>query len=152
MIHIWRPWKLFNFQDPPPPLSICVQASSTPLTLEVKFQTNPPLQMITSQLTLSWRRPLSYRNQSIDLLCKSVDWFLYDNGPRHKRVKRKHNPRMTIICYQVLSLGWLFSTETVVRRCSVKKIFLEISQNFALNFAKFLRTPFLRNTSGRLLL
>ena len=25
-------------------------------------------------LTLSWRRPLSYRNQSIDLL-----WFLYDN-------------------------------------------------------------------------
>ena len=29
-------------------------------------------------LTLSWRRPLSYRNQ----------WFLYDNGFRHKRVKR----------------------------------------------------------------
>ena len=26
-------------------------------------------------LTLSWRRPLSYRNQ-----------FLYDNGPRHERV------------------------------------------------------------------
>ena len=38
-------------------------------------------------LTLSWRRPLSYRNQSIDLLPKSVDWFLYDNGLRHKRVK-----------------------------------------------------------------
>ena len=30
------------------------------------------------QLYLSWRRPLSYRNQSIDLLCKSMDWFLYD--------------------------------------------------------------------------
>ena len=28
------------------------------------------------------RRPLSYRNQSIDLLCKSMDWFLYDNGLR----------------------------------------------------------------------
>ena len=26
------------------------------------------------------RRLLSYRNQSIDLLRKSVDWFLYDNG------------------------------------------------------------------------
>ena len=39
-------------------------------------------------LTLSWRRPLSYRNQSIDLLCKSVDWFLYDNGLRHERVKK----------------------------------------------------------------
>ena len=37
-------------------------------------------------LTLSWRRPLSYRNQSIDLLCKSIDWFLYDNDPRHERV------------------------------------------------------------------
>ena len=22
-----------------------------------------------------------------DLLCKSVDWFLYDNGLRHERVK-----------------------------------------------------------------
>ena len=38
-------------------------------------------------LTLSWRRPLSYRNQSFDLLCKSIDWFLYDNGLRHERVK-----------------------------------------------------------------
>ena len=40
----------------------------------------------TLWLTLSWRRSLSYRNQSIDLLCKSMDWFLYDNGPRHERV------------------------------------------------------------------
>ena len=38
-------------------------------------------------LTLSWRRPLSYRNQSTDLLCKSMEWFLYDNGLRHERVK-----------------------------------------------------------------
>ena len=38
-------------------------------------------------LTLSWRRPLSYRNQSIDLLRKSVDWFLYDNGLHHDRTK-----------------------------------------------------------------
>ena len=38
-------------------------------------------------LTLSWRRPLSYRNQSIDLQSKSMDWFLYDNGLRHERVK-----------------------------------------------------------------
>ena len=29
-------------------------------------------------LTLSWRRSLSYRNQSADLFCKSMDWFLYD--------------------------------------------------------------------------
>ena len=31
-----------------------------------------------NELTLSWRRPLSYRNQSIDLQSKSMDWFLYD--------------------------------------------------------------------------
>ena len=37
-------------------------------------------------LTLSWRRPLSYRSQSIDLLGKSLDWFLYDNGLGHERV------------------------------------------------------------------
>ena len=36
--------------------------------------------------TLSWSRPLSYRNQSIDLLDKSMDWFLYDNDLRHERV------------------------------------------------------------------
>ena len=36
---------------------------------------------------LSRRRPLSFRNQSINLLCKSMDWFLYNNGLRHERVK-----------------------------------------------------------------
>ena len=43
--------------------------------------------VIKINLTLSWRRPLSYRNQSIDLLRKSMDWFLYDIGFRHERVK-----------------------------------------------------------------
>ena len=38
-------------------------------------------------LTLSWQRLLSYSNQSIDLQSTSVDWFLYDNGLRHERVK-----------------------------------------------------------------
>ena len=37
------------------------------------------LMCLHNQLALSWRRPLSYRNQSID--------FLYDNGLRHERVK-----------------------------------------------------------------
>ena len=32
-------------------------------------------------LTLSWRGPLSYRNRY------HIDWFLYDNGLRHERVK-----------------------------------------------------------------
>ena len=37
-------------------------------------------------LTLSQWRFLSYRNQSIDLLCKSMDQFLYDRDLRHERV------------------------------------------------------------------
>ena len=36
---------------------------------------------------LSWRRSLSYRNQFIDLLCKSMDWFLYDRDLLHERAK-----------------------------------------------------------------
>ena len=41
---------------------------------------------LTLFLTLSWRRPLSYRNHSTDLQSKSMGWFLYDNGLRHERV------------------------------------------------------------------
>ena len=40
-------------------------------------------------LTLSWRRPMSYRNQSIDLRNTYMDWFLYDIGLRHERVKEE---------------------------------------------------------------
>ena len=39
-------------------------------------------------LTLSWTSSLSYRNQTFDLLCKSMDWFLYDRELVHERVKR----------------------------------------------------------------
>ena len=39
-------------------------------------------------LTPSWWRLLSYRNQSIYLLCKSLDWFLYDNGLVMKELKQ----------------------------------------------------------------
>ena len=42
-------------------------------------------------LTLSWRRPSSYRNQSIDVQSKSMDWFLYDRDFRQERVKTKKN-------------------------------------------------------------
>ena len=38
-------------------------------------------------LTLSWRGLLSYRNQSIDLQSKSMDWFLYGNGLRYEKFK-----------------------------------------------------------------
>ena len=41
MAHIWRPWKLSNFQDRHL-LSIYVQNSSTPLTLDIQCLTKPP--------------------------------------------------------------------------------------------------------------
>ena len=44
--------------------------------------------ILGSNLTLSWRGLLSYRNQSIDLQSTSMNWFLYDNDHRHERVKR----------------------------------------------------------------
>ena len=37
-------------------------------------------------LTLSRWRPISYRNQSIDLQSKSMDWFLYDIGLHRERI------------------------------------------------------------------
>ena len=45
-----------------------------------------------SSLTLSWRRSLSYRNHSIDLQSKSMDWILYDGDLRHERVKNLKIP------------------------------------------------------------
>ena len=49
--------------------------------------------------TLSWRRTLSYRNQSTDLFCKSMDWFLYEYGLRDERVKFKLTPRFKKIFF-----------------------------------------------------
>ena len=40
----------------------------------------------TSYMNTSGGLTLSCRNQSIDLLCKSMDWFLYDKNLRHERV------------------------------------------------------------------
>ena len=42
-------------------------------------------------LTLSRRRPISYRNQSIDLQSKSLDWFLYVIGLRRERVTQNNS-------------------------------------------------------------
>ena len=39
-------------------------------------------------LTLSWRRSLLYRNQSIDLPSNSMDWFLYHRDLHHEGDKK----------------------------------------------------------------
>ena len=47
-------------------------------------------------VTLSWRRSLSYRNQTIDLLNKSMGWFLYDRNLLMKELT--HFPSMLRFC------------------------------------------------------
>ena len=44
-------------------------------------------------LTLSWRRYISYRSQSIDLQSKSTDWFLYARKLHHERNNYKYLKR-----------------------------------------------------------
>ena len=46
---------------------------------------SPKLVQMAEFVTFSWRRSLSYRNQFMDLLCKSIGWFLYDRGLRHEK-------------------------------------------------------------------
>ena len=62
------------------------------------------IQIFLCCLTLSRRRPISYRNQFIDLLCKSLDWFLYDIGLCRERVKEIHNK-----LFQWYTLGSFYS-------------------------------------------
>ena len=71
-------------------------------------------------LTLSWRRSLSNRNQSIDLPSKSMDWFLYDNGLRHERVK---------VVYRVLN-EWKYSKLTDAGTTSIDVDHVPLNLNF----------------------
>ena len=59
-------------------------------------------------LTLSRRRALSYRNQSIDLLCKLMDWFLYHNGLRLERVNVTTNEKCMKVFSNLNGLSSLF--------------------------------------------
>ena len=77
-------------------------------------------------LTLSWRRPLPYRNQSIDLLRKSMDWFLYDNDLRRERVKPLQwlpdEKRIMLGCHLFNNCNWWKSTNCLASR-TYNKIF-----------------------------
>ena len=61
-------------------------------------------------LTLSRRRPLSYRNKSIDLQSKSMYWFPYDSGLRHERVKSMLFHISCIIVVFILEFAFRFSS------------------------------------------
>ena len=76
------------------------------------------LRRVVSNLTLSRQRPLTYRNQSIDLLNKSIDWFLYDNGLRHERV----NSGILIIIYFSKNFMILFFKQKWKTLCQIQSL------------------------------
>ena len=77
-------------------------------------------------LTFSRRRPISDRNQSIDLPSKSMDWFLCDIGLRHEKVKKTKfyllNP---IFHFQTPSQKILIFFQTKPGKISFDKNFLQ---------------------------
>ena len=52
-------------------------------TLPLQVRYHSALNLFSSFMT----EAVIYRNQSIDWQSKSTDWFLYDNGLRHERVR-----------------------------------------------------------------
>ena len=69
--------------------NLMTEFSPSPSVLQ-RFVTSPGKLLTLKNvwfLKLSWQRSASYRNQSIDLLWKSVDWFRYDRDLCHERVK-----------------------------------------------------------------
>ena len=59
-------------------------------------------------LTLSWRRFLSYRNQSIDLFCKSMNWFLYNMASIIKDSRRSSSTYTESLFLHVVKHNLLF--------------------------------------------
>lgn len=43
-----------------------------------------------ANLTFSWGKSLSYRNQAINLQSKSMGSFLYDSNLRHERINARN--------------------------------------------------------------
>ena len=54
--------------------------------MHYKYQMTLGVWWMKRVLSFSWRRSLLYRNLSIDLQNKSMDWFLYDRNFCHERV------------------------------------------------------------------
>ena len=47
--------------------------------------------------SLSWWKPVLFRNQSIDLQSESIEWFLYDASFRHERDKYEFHHRFSTV-------------------------------------------------------
>ena len=85
----------------------------------------------SATLTFSWRRFLSYRNQSTDLLYKSIDWFLYDRDICHERVKSEIRNSVTLFSATLNSAtcGSATSNRRTLIKCDVNSAILNIVQH-----------------------
>ena len=66
-------------------------------------------------LTFNYQCSLSYRNQSINLQSKLMDWFLYDRDLRHEQVKLNH-----------IELQTLSKVQTSVLFCAKSNMIIKI--------------------------
>ena len=73
-----------------------------------------------SSFNSSLTEVLSYRTQSTDLLCKSMDWFLYDRDLRHERVNK--------ICNLTIGSRKHCKSSKRLLRKQPPEVFLTISQ------------------------
>ena len=61
---------------------------------------------------------LSYRNQSIDLLSKPKDWFLYDKDLRHESVNDVYKFKTILVIFKAFTLQFLFHDYSVFKKNS----------------------------------
>ena len=97
VIMIWKPVSLYfcSFQVAWSAGNILFVTVGTDIRKDADYLGNVSNKVL--YLTLSWRRPLSYSNQSTDLRSKSMDWFLCDNSLRHERVKQSEEEFLKIL-------------------------------------------------------
>ena len=122
----------------------------------------------------------SYRNQSIDLLCKSINWFLYEGNTGTNGlswisvVAFEENTLKSSKLRETATRGVFYRSNRSVVSCE-KGVLINFAKFtgkhlcqglflsnftkkrlwqrcFPVNFAKFLRTTFSQNTTWRLLL
>ena len=71
--------------------------------------------------TLLWKRSLSYRNQSIDLFCISVDWFHYNSDLRHEEINFDRNFSQCVKVLDIFQSAYLLTISISARNLSLSE-------------------------------
>ena len=80
-------------------------------------------------VTISWWRSLSYRKQSVDLLYRSMDWFLFDRDLRHERFKRSE-----LVVTKYCHVHSLFFCDGLTQKVPTWSIFFRKTSTLFFNF------------------